>query len=113
MTLLHLAEQYKFIIIEDDYDYEFHYESSPILPLASADHSGMVVYVGSFSKTITPSIRMGYIAAPADLIVELTKLRMLVDAQGESIMEQVVAELLTEGEIRRHMKKALKVYRER
>ncbi len=113
MKLLQLAEQYKFIIIEDDYDYEFHYESSPILPLASADQSGMVVYIGSFSKTVTPGIRMGYVAAPPNLILELTKLRMLVDAQGEAVMEQVIAELLEEGEIRRHMKKALKVYRER
>jgi GntR family transcriptional regulator/MocR family aminotransferase len=113
MKLLQLAEQYGFIIIEDDYDYEFHYESSPILPLASADRSGMVVYIGSFSKTITPGIRMGYIAAPPNLILELSKLRMLVDAQGEAVMEQVIAELLNEGEIRRHMKKALKVYHER
>jgi GntR family transcriptional regulator / MocR family aminotransferase len=113
MKLLHLAEQYGFIIIEDDYDYEFHYESSPILPLASADHHGMVVYIGSFSKTITPGIRMGYIAAPSGLITELAKLRMLVDAQGDAVMEQVIAELLNEGEIRRHMKKSLKIYRER
>jgi len=113
MKLLHLSETYNFIIIEDDYDYEFHYESSPILPLASEDRFGMVVYIGSFSKTITPAIRMGYIAATPDLILEITKLRMLVDVQGESIMEHVIAELLNEGEIRRHMKKALKIYRER
>lgn len=113
MKLLHLAELYKFIIIEDDYDYEFHYESSPILPLASADRSGMVVYIGSFSKTITPAIRMGYISAPPELITEAAKLRMLVDAQGEAVMEQVIAELLNEGEVRRHMKKALRIYRER
>ncbi|MEO8088062.1 MAG: PLP-dependent aminotransferase family protein [Bacteroidota bacterium] len=113
MKLLHLAELYNFIIIEDDYDYEFHYESSPILPLASADHKGMVVYIGSFSKTITPGIRMGYVAAPVNLINELAKLRMLVDVQGDAVMEQVIAELLIDGEIRRHMKKALRVYRER
>lgn len=113
MKLLQLAEQFRFIIIEDDYDYEFHYESSPILPLASADRSGMVVYIGSFSKTITPAIRMGYVAAPPDLISELVKLRMLVDAQGEPVMEQVIAEMLNEGEVRRHMKKALKIYHER
>lgn len=113
MKLLQLAEKYGFIIIEDDYDYEFHYESSPILPLASADRNGMVVYIGSFSKTISPGIRMGYIAAPPNLITELAKLRMLIDVQGDAVMEQVIAELLNEGEIRRHMKKALKVYRER
>jgi len=113
MKLLRLAEEFRFVIIEDDYDYEFHYESSPILPLASADHQGLVIYIGSFSKTVTPAIRMGYVVAPPDLILELAKLRMLVDAQGESVMEQVIAELLNEGEIRRHMKKSLKVYQER
>lgn len=113
MKLLQLAEKYRFIIIEDDYDYEYHYESSPILPLASADRSGMVVYIGSFSKTIAPGIRIGYVAAPSNLIFELAKLRMLVDAQGEAVMEQVIAELLNEGEIRRHLKKALKIYHER
>jgi len=113
MKLLQLAEEYKFIVIEDDYDYEFHYDSSPILPLASADRSGMVVYIGSFSKTLSPGIRVGYIAAPPDLILELGKIRQVVDAQGDPVMEQAVANMINEGEIRRHMKKALKVYKDR
>ncbi len=113
MKIIHLAEKYKFIIIEDDYDYEFHYESSPILPLASVDRHGMVVYIGSFSKTITPTVRMGYVAAPPNLVQEMAKLRQLIDAQGDPVMEEVVAELLNEGEIRRHMKKAIKIYKER
>jgi GntR family transcriptional regulator/MocR family aminotransferase len=113
MHLLQLAEKYRFIIIEDDYDYEFHYETSPILPIASADRQGMVVYIGSFSKTISPGVRMGFIAAPPDLIYELTKLRMLVDTQGDPLMEQVVAEMLQDGEVRRHMKKSVKIYHER
>ena len=110
MKLLHLAYEYKFIIIEDDYDYEFHYESSPILPLASADRNGMVVYIGSFSKTLAPAIRLGYVAAPPNLIQELAKIRQIVDAQGDPILEQAIAEMLREGEVRRHMKKALKEY---
>src|SRR5436853_4501774 len=93
MKLLQLAEQYGFIIIEDDYDYEFHYESSPILPLASVDRNGMVVYIGSFSKTLSPGIRVGYIAAPPDLIHELGKVRQIIDAQGDPVLEEVVAEL--------------------
>jgi len=113
MKLLQLAEKYRFIIIEDDYDYEFHYDTSPILPLASADRCGMVIYIGSFSKTISPGIRVGYIVAPQNLIPEIGKYRMIVDAQGDSVLEQVVAELLNEGEIRRHLKKALKIYHER
>ncbi len=113
MKLLSLSEQYGFIIIEDDYDYEFHYESSPILPLASADRKGMVIYIGSFSKTLYPGIRVGYVSAPSNLIAELCKVRQIVDVQGDPVMEQVVAELLIGGEIRRHMKKALKEYHAR
>lgn len=113
MKLLELAEQYNFIIIEDDYDYELHYESSPILPLASVDRGGMVIYIGSFSKTLSPGIRVGYIVAPQNLIKELSKFRQIIDAQGDPVMEQVVAEFIEEGEIRRHMKKVIKVYKER
>ncbi len=113
MKLLQLAETYGFIIIEDDYDYEFHYESSPILPLASADVHGMVVYIGSFSKTLGPAIRVGYIAAPPNLINEVAKFRQLIDVQGDPVLEQVVAEMIREGEIIRHMKKALKEYTSR
>ncbi len=113
VKLLCLANQYGFTIIEDDYDYDFHYCSSPILPLISADDCGMVVYVGTLSKTISPAIRTGYIIAPKNLLNEVARLRQLVDGQGDPIMELALAEMFDEGEIRRHMKKALKTYHER
>ncbi len=113
MELLALAEQYGFIILEDDYDYDFHYESNPILPLASSDKNGMVIYIGTLSKTIAPALRIGYVAAPAIIINELSKFRQIVDIQGDSVLEKSVAEMYTFGEIRRHMKKALKEYRQR
>ena len=52
IKLLDIIRQYRFPVIEDDYDYDFHYENSPILPLASADHNGYVIYIGSISKTL-------------------------------------------------------------
>jgi len=110
MKLLVLAEQYRFIIIEDDYDYDFHYESNPILPLASADKNGMVIYIGTLSKTVAPSLRIGYVAASAELINEFSKLRQIIDVQGDPVMEKAVAEMFAFGEMRRHMKKALKEY---
>jgi GntR family transcriptional regulator/MocR family aminotransferase len=113
MRLLALAEQYKFAIIEDDYDYDFHYDSNPILPLASADKHGMVIYIGTLSKTVAPSLRIGYVAAPKNLIDEFSKLRQIIDVQGDPFMEKAVAELFTFGEMRRHMKKALKEYHQR
>lgn len=111
IKLLAQAEQFGFVIIEDDYDYDFHYLSSPILPLVSADAKGMVIYIGTLSKTVSPAIRTGYVVAPVNLILELARLRQLVDAQGDPIMELALAEMFQDGSIRRHMKKALHEYR--
>jgi GntR family transcriptional regulator / MocR family aminotransferase len=113
IRLLELSEKFGFIIIEDDYDYDFHYLSSPILPLISADQKGMIIYIGTLSKTIAPAIRTGYVVAPPNLILELARLRQLIDTQGDPIMELALAEMFSEGEIRRHMKKSLQEYHRR
>lgn len=113
VDLLSLSATYGFIILEDDYDYDFQFNNSPILPLASADTHGMVIYIGSFAKSLAPGFRSGYLVAPENLIKELGKLRGLIDRQGDVLMEQALAELLEEGEIQRHLKKTLKVYMER
>ena len=113
IKLLALAEKFGFIIIEDDYDYDFHYLSSPILPLVSADTKGMVVYIGTLSKTIGPAIRTGYIIAPTNLILELCRIRQLIDTQGDPVMELALAEMFEEGNIKRHMKKAQNEYHRR
>ena len=113
MHLLQLANQYQFAIIEDDYDYDFHYASSPILPMASSDSAGVVIYVGSLSKTIAPGLRMGFIVAPINLIQDFSRLSRFMDCHGNMALERAIALLFKEGEIRRHMKKALRVYRER
>lgn len=67
MRLLELAREHRFAIIEDDYDYEFHYEGSPVLPLASADPHGVVIYIGTMSKVLAPALRIGYVAAPRNV----------------------------------------------
>jgi GntR family transcriptional regulator / MocR family aminotransferase len=113
IKLLCLAEEFGFIIIEDDYDYDIHFLSSPILPLASADPKGMVIYIGTLSKTVSPAIRTGYVVAPANLILELSRFRQLVDTQGDPIMELALADLFDDGTIKRHMKKALNEYHRR
>lgn len=113
IELLQLASTYGFIILEDDYDYDFHYNGNSVLPLASADTSGMVVYIGSFCKSLAPGFRSGYLIAPENLIAEMAKFRRLVDRQGDMLMEQALAELLEEREIQRHLKKAVKIYQER
>ncbi|WP_028297036.1 PLP-dependent aminotransferase family protein [Olivibacter sitiensis] len=113
MALLKLAEQYGFILFEDDYDYDFHYENKPLLPLASADEQGMVLYCGSFTKTLSPAFRIGYVVGPANAITHLAKLRRFVDRQGDTMLENAMAELLQNGIIQRHVRKSLRAYRER
>ena len=113
MELLAIAEKYGIAILEDDYDYDFHYQSSPLLPLASADRKGMVIYIGSLSKTFSQSFRVGFMVAPKDFLVEIGKRRQFIDVQGDWVLEQTFAELFKFGEIQRHMKKALKIYRHR
>ncbi len=113
MELLALSAKYGFVILEDDYDFDFQYETSPLLPLASADSDGMVVYVGSMSKTFAPFLRVGFLVAPKNLMDKVARLRQIIDVQGDYMLEQTVAELFYLGEIKRHMKKALKIYKQR
>lgn len=113
LKLLQLAQEYGFIIFEDDYDYDFHYLSKPLLPLASADRAGMVLYCGSFTKTISPAFRVGYLVGPENVINHLAQLRRIIDRQGDSILENAFAELLQTGVIQRHLRKSLREYRER
>ncbi len=106
LHLLALAARYRFAIIEDDYDHEFHYGHRPVLPLASADTEGLVLYTGSLSKLLAPGIRVGYVAGPRQVIDTLTQVRSIVDRQCDLIMEGAIAQLIEAGEIKRHARKA-------
>jgi GntR family transcriptional regulator/MocR family aminotransferase len=113
IRLLELAARYKFAIIEDDYDYDFHYHSTPVLPMASLDYHGNVIYIGTLTKTLAPAIRLGFIIAPENFIDAVAHLRRSIDWQGDSMMEAAIAELYKNGTIGRHIKKVVKMYHER
>jgi GntR family transcriptional regulator / MocR family aminotransferase len=113
IKLLKLAEKYGFIIFEDDYDYDFHYLSKPLLPLAGADQAGMVLYCGSFTKTMSPAFRIGYMVGPEDAIQHLASLRRIIDRQGDRMLENAIAELLQTGVIQRHLRKSVRAYKQR
>lgn len=113
LKLLQLARQYVFAIIEDDYDYDFQYDKNPLLPIATNDRDGCVIYLSSFGKSLAPGFRTGFVVAPDDLMAELRKHLGIIDRQGDVLMEQVLGEMIEEGAIHRHLKKSLKIYRER
>lgn len=111
VELLELSATYGFVMLEDDYDYDYHYDGSPLLPMASADTAGMVVYVGAFGKAMAPGFRSGFIVAPAPLIAEMGKLLGIMDRYGDTLTEAALGELIADGEIHRYLKKAVKEYK--
>ena len=113
MEVLQLAKQYGFIILEDDHTYDFQYDKQPLMPLASNDQDGMVIYVGSFGQSLAPGFRTGFIVAPSNLMMEMRKHLGIIDRQGDILMELALGEMIEEGAIHRHLKKSLKIYRER
>ena len=113
LALLQLAKDYGFAIIEDDYDYDFQFEGSAMLPMATADVNGMVIYLGKFGQSLFPSFQTGFVIAPENLISEATNYLQLLDKQGDLIQEQMLSELINEGEIHRLMKKNIIIYKER
>jgi GntR family transcriptional regulator/MocR family aminotransferase len=110
LRLLELARQRRIFVLEDDYDHEFHYEGRPVLPLASADRHGVVVYVGTLSTVLAPGVRIGFLVAPRLVVERLTAVRRIVDRQGDHLLEHAVAELLEDGEIQRHIRRARRTY---
>lgn len=113
MRLMNLASKYGFALLEDDYDFDYHFTSDPLFPLASLDTGGHIIYVGSFCKSIAPGIRIGFMVAPEEVINEAAAIRLLIDRQGERLLEEAIAELLSTGEISRHHKKSHKIYEAR
>lgn len=113
MKLIQLITHYNIPVIEDDYDYDFHYSGNPIMPLASADHGGNVIYIGSLTKFLAPTLRVGYMAAPANFIQQAAQLKLMIDIRGDSLLEEALAALSAAGHIQRHLKKSVKLYHQR
>jgi GntR family transcriptional regulator/MocR family aminotransferase len=112
LRLLDLSRQFGFAIIEDDYDHEFHFESQPLLPMAGYG-PGHVIYVGSLSKLLLPALRIGYVAAPPPVIDAIAHMVSLTDGMGNTLTEDAAAELIENGELRRHARKVRQVYAKR
>jgi GntR family transcriptional regulator / MocR family aminotransferase len=110
LALLAFARSRRIAIIEDDYDHEFHYDGRPVLPLASADQEGLVVYVGTLSKILAPGLRIGYVVASAPVLRNIAAVRSLTDIQGDLATEAAIAALIEDGELQRHVARVRRVY---
>jgi len=111
--LLALAAAERLIVFEDDYDFEFHYDGRPVLPMASTDTAGVVVYLGTMSKSLAPGLRIGYVVAPPAVVRRIAAYRSYVDRQGDQVLERAVAMLLEDGVLQHHARRALRAYRAR
>ncbi|RCW93395.1 aminotransferase-like domain-containing protein [Winogradskyella arenosi] len=113
LELLALAKTFGFAIIEDDYDYDFQFDGSAMLPMASANTHGMVIYLGKLGQSLFPSFHTGFVVAPENFISEAKNYLQLLDKQGDLIQEQMLSELISEGEIYRLKKKNIVTYKAR
>lgn len=113
IKLLELIRTYNLPVIEDDYDYDFQYHYSPYLPLASGDHHGNVIYIGSLTKVLGANFRLGYMISTTDFLFNALKLKSLMDIRGDALMEGSVASLMQSGEFSRFIKKANQLYSSR
>jgi GntR family transcriptional regulator/MocR family aminotransferase len=113
VALLEWASRHGAVIVEDDYDSEFRFADRPLEPLQSLDAEGRVVYVGTFSKTLLPGLRVGYAIAPSSLQPALREAKQVTDWSGDAVTQGALAAFLAEGHLAAHVRRATKVYSER
>ena len=113
IALLEWAVRHDAVVVEDDYDSEFRFADRPLEPLQSLDRDGRVVYVGSFSKSLLPGLRVGYAIAPSSLTPALREAKRVTVWDGDAVTQRALADFLAEGHHAAHVKRATKVYRGR
>jgi GntR family transcriptional regulator / MocR family aminotransferase len=112
-ALLDWADRHDAAIIEDDYDSEFRYGGRPMEPLCTLDANGRVIYVGSFSKSMLPTLRVGFVVAPPALCGALRAAKYVTDWHTPLPTQTALARFIDEGHLARHIRKMRAVYRRR
>ena len=112
-ALLHAAERAGAWVIEDDYDGEFSFGGTPLPTLKSVDTTGLVICVGTFSKSLFPSLRLGYLLAPPALVDTLRSIMSKLLHGVPSFAQSVVAEFIDEGHFASHLRRMRRIYAER
>jgi GntR family transcriptional regulator/MocR family aminotransferase len=109
-ALLDKARQIGAIIIEDDYDSEFRYEGRPTDSLQSLDQHGVVAYVGTFSKTLLPELRLGYAILPEAIFSAVVHAKQLTDWHTSILPQWAMAKFISEGSLNKHIRRCHGVY---
>src|ERR1044071_4571270 len=113
LALLDWADHNNAAIIEDDYDSEFRFEGRPVEPLHTLDASGRVIYVGSFSKKLLPTLRLGFVATPSSCTLAVHKAKYVADWHTSMVLQVALAQFIDAGAFARHIRKVRRVYTER
>ncbi|GID63350.1 GntR family transcriptional regulator [Actinoplanes cyaneus] len=108
--LLDWARRRQVAIVEDDYDSEFRFGSRPLEPLRALDEYDRVLYVGTFSKSMLPTVRTGFVLTPPSLRPALAAARQLGDGHGHVAIQAALARFIDEGELARHVRRARREY---
>ncbi|PFV81350.1 GntR family transcriptional regulator [Bacillus sp. AFS059628] len=112
IQLINYSRRTNCYLVEDDYDSEFRYEGPPVSSLQGLD-SDRVLYIGSFSKILSPALRMGYLILPSQLIEKCRKLKWFSDLHTPSLEQLILARFIDEGYLKRHIMKMKKMYKKR
>jgi GntR family transcriptional regulator/MocR family aminotransferase len=106
LELLQWANNTDAMVVEDDYDSEFWYEGRPVEAIQSLDTAGRVIYIGTFSKVLFPSLRLGYLIVPKSLVPALAALKFLMDRHASTFDQEVLTEFMAGGYFQRHVRRA-------
>lgn len=113
LELLEWARNCGTLILEDDYDSEFRYSSRPVPALQGLDRAGVVLFAGTFSKVLFPSLRLGYLVVPADLVDRFAAAKSVTSRHSPLLDQAVLCDFINEGHFGRHLRRMREVYAER
>ena len=113
LARLEWASQASPWVIEDDYDSEFRHASQPLPALQGLDRQQRVIYIGSFSKVLFPSLRLGYLVVPPNLVEPITTAKAAIDRHAVSLDQAVLTDFMNEGHFARHIRRMRVLYAER
>ena len=113
LRLLDWAQRHDGWVLEDDYDSEYRYVGRPLSALQGLDRDGRVVYAGTFSKVMFPTLRIGYLVVPPDLAAPFRQARAALDDHPSSIAQPALAAFIEEGHFAAHLRRMRRLYAER